>query len=106
MEANGRILPEVTDRPGRGWWSFLRERGGHVHLDTRVISTENGHVVLSNGEEFDANLIVWTAGNAATPRDLRSTPTCRPTTAGRVIVRADLRVGTDEEPGGGRVGRR
>ena len=97
VEANNRILPEVTDRPGRWVVDFLRERGGHVHLDTRVISTVDGHVVLSNGEEFDANLIVWTAGNAAHP--VISKHTDLPTDdRGRVIVRPDLQVGTADDP--------
>ena len=97
VEANSRILPEVTDRPGRWVVDFLRERGGHVHLDTRVISTVDGHVVLSNGEEFDANLIVWTAGNAAHP--VISKHTDLPTDdRGRVIVRPDLQVGTADDP--------
>ena len=97
VEANNRILPEVTDRPGRWVVDFLRDRGGHVHLDTRVISTVDGHVVLSNGEEFDANLIVWTAGNAAHP--VISKHTDLPTDdRGRVIVRPDLQVGTADDP--------
>ncbi len=97
VEANSRILPEVTDAPGRWVVDFLRGRGAHVHLDARVVSAVDGHVELSNGEEFDANLIVWTAGNAAHP--VISKHTDLPTDErGRVVVRADLRVGTDEEP--------
>ncbi|WP_136709650.1 FAD-dependent oxidoreductase [Agromyces sp. H66] len=97
VEANSRILPEVTDAPGRWVVDFLRGRGAHVHLDARVVSAVDGHVELSNGEEFDANLIVWTAGNAAHP--VISKHTDLPTDErGRVIVRADLRVGTDEDP--------
>ncbi|MDQ0893457.1 NAD(P)/FAD-dependent oxidoreductase [Agromyces ramosus] len=97
VEANSRILPEVTDAPGRWVVESLRTRGGHVHLDARVVSAVDGHVVLSNGEEFDANLIVWTAGNAAHPVIAKHTdlPTDE---RGRLIVRADLRVGTPDAP--------
>ncbi len=97
VEANNRILPEVTEKPGRWVVDFLRERGGQVHLNSRVLSTVDGHVVLSNGEEFDANLIVWTAGNGAHP--VISKHTDLPTDErGRLIVRADLRVGTADAP--------
>jgi NADH dehydrogenase len=97
VEANNRILPEVTDAPGRWVVDSLRARGGHVHLNARVVSAIDSHVVLSNGEEFDANLIVWTAGNAAHP--VISKHTDLPTDdRGRVLVRADLRVGTADAP--------
>ncbi|WP_448006126.1 NAD(P)/FAD-dependent oxidoreductase [Agromyces bauzanensis] len=97
VEANNRILPEVTDAPGRWVVDFLRARGAHVHLDARVVSAVDGHVELSKGEAFDANLIVWTAGNAAHP--VISKHTDLPTDdRGRVIVRADLRIGTAEAP--------
>ena len=93
VEASDRILPEVTDAPGRWVVKSLRARGGHVHLNARVVSAVDGHVVLSNGEEFDANLVVWTAGNGAHP--VISKHTDLPTDErGRLLVRADLRVGT------------
>ena len=97
VEANGRILPEVTDKPGAWVVRSLEERGGHVHLGTQLVSAEGGHVVLSTGEEFDSELIVWTAGNAANPIVAKHTDL--PVDArGSVIVRPDLRVGTAEEP--------
>lgn len=97
VEATGRILPEVTAEPGKWVVRSLERRGAHVHLDTVVTSAVDGHVVLSNGEEFDSGLIVWTAGNAANPvvdhhTDLPDDE------RGLVVVRADLRVGTDAEP--------
>ncbi|MGJ4845926.1 NAD(P)/FAD-dependent oxidoreductase [Leifsonia sp. Le1] len=97
VEASGRILPEVTEKPGRWVVRHLEERGALVHLGSQLLSAEDGHVVLSTGEEFDAHLIVWTAGNAANPVVAKHTDL--PVNArGSVIVRADLRVGTDEEP--------
>jgi NADH dehydrogenase len=97
VEANDRILPEVTDAPGRWVVESLQARGGNVHLNARVVSAVDGHVVLSNGEEFDANLIIWTAGNGAHPVIAKHTdlPTDE---RGRLIVRADLRVGTPDAP--------
>ncbi|MFF1635712.1 NAD(P)/FAD-dependent oxidoreductase [Leifsonia sp. NPDC058248] len=97
VEANGRILPEVTDKPGAWVVRTLEERGAHIHLNSQLTSAENGHVMLSTGEEFDSHVIVWTAGNAANPVVARHTDL--PIDArGSVIVRADLRVGTDDEP--------
>ncbi|MFC4855608.1 NAD(P)/FAD-dependent oxidoreductase [Actinophytocola glycyrrhizae] len=97
VEASGRILPEVTDRPGRWVVRSLEERGARVHLDTQVVSAVGGHVVLSTGEEFDSDLIVWTAGNGANP--VVGNHTDLPVDArGYVVVRPDLRVGTDAAP--------
>jgi NADH dehydrogenase len=96
IEASPRILPEVTEKPGQWVVNSLRARGGHVHLDTRVVSAVDGHVELSNGEAFDANLIVWTAGNAAHPIIAKHTDL--PTDdRGRLLVRPDLRIGTEDE---------
>src|SRR5918996_1043506 len=98
VEASGRILPEVTERPGRWVVRFLQQRGGLVHLDTQVKSATGGHVVLSTGEEFDSELIVWTAGNAAKPV-VGGMHTHLPVDQrGFLVTRPDLRVGTDTEP--------
>jgi NADH dehydrogenase len=40
----------------------LRHRGIEMALSTRVTSLVDGHVELSNGDEFDADTVVWTAG--------------------------------------------
>ncbi|MBY8847617.1 NAD(P)/FAD-dependent oxidoreductase [Saccharothrix longispora] len=97
VEARDRILPEVTDRPGRWVVRELERRGGHVHLNAQVVSAVDGHVVLSTGESFDAGLVVWTAGNGANPVVRRHTDL--PVDGqGLLVVRADLRVGTDAEP--------
>ncbi|MBK1789050.1 NAD(P)/FAD-dependent oxidoreductase [Prauserella cavernicola] len=97
VEAGERILPEVTDRPGRWVVESLRCRGARVHLRTTVTSAVDGHVVLSTGEEFDSELIVWTAGNAANP--VVDKHTDLPVDEhGHIVVRPDLRVGTEAEP--------
>ncbi|MET0414884.1 MAG: FAD-dependent oxidoreductase [Actinoplanes sp.] len=67
VEARDRILPEVTDGPGRWVVRSLRKRGARVHLNAQLTSAADGHVVLSTGEEFDSDLIVWTVGNAVNP---------------------------------------
>jgi NADH dehydrogenase len=87
----------VSDRPGQWVVRSLEKRGARVHLNAEIVSARNGHVVLSTGDEFDSGLIVWTAGNAANPMVRRHTdlPVDQ---HGLLVVRADLRVGTDAEP--------
>ena len=96
VEARDRILPEVTDGPGRWVVEHLRSRGARIHLNAQLLSATGGHVVLSSGAEFDSDLIVWTAGNAATPVVARHTDL--PVDArGYVLTRPDLRVGSADE---------
>lgn len=91
VEAQGRILPEVTAGPGRWVVRHLEKRGGRIHLNAQLQSAVGGHVVLSTGEEYDSGLIVWVAGNAANP--VVATHTDLPLNErGLVRVRADLRV--------------
>jgi NADH dehydrogenase len=97
VEARDRILPEVSDRPGRWVVRSLEKRGARVHLNSELVSARNGHVVLSTGEEFDSELIVWTVGNAANPM-VHSHTDLPIDQHGMLVVRADLRVGTDVEP--------
>ncbi|MFB2600130.1 NAD(P)/FAD-dependent oxidoreductase [Herbiconiux sp. P17] len=97
VEAMGRILPEVTDEPGQWVVRHLEQRGAHVHLNTQLTSAADGHIVLSTGEEYDTELLVWTAGNAANPIVAKHTdlPVDQ---RGLLQVHADLRVGVEGEP--------
>jgi NADH dehydrogenase len=67
VEAAGRILPEVSEDLGRYTVRELERRGIEVKLETRVESVANGRVELSNGEAFDAETVVWTAGVRPNP---------------------------------------
>ena len=97
IEASPRILPEVTEKPGQWVVDSLRSRGAHVHLSTQLVSAVDNHIELSTGQAFDANLVVWTAGNAAHPVIAKHTDL--PTDArGRLLVRPDLRIGTEQAP--------
>jgi NADH dehydrogenase len=96
VEAMGRILPEVTDEPGRWVVRHFEQRGAHVHLNTQLTSAANGHIVLSTGEEYDTELLVWTAGNAANPVVAKHTD-LPVDERGLLQVQADLRVGTADE---------
>ncbi len=67
VEATGRIMPEVSPRMGRYTAKRLTERGIEIFLNTRVTTMQDGHIVLDDGTEFDADTIVWTAGVKANP---------------------------------------
>ncbi|MCO5992763.1 NAD(P)/FAD-dependent oxidoreductase [Actinoallomurus rhizosphaericola] len=67
VEASDRILPEVGPDMGRWTVETLRRRGIAVKLQTLLKSAEGHHIVLSDGEEFDAGTLVWTAGVKPNP---------------------------------------
>lgn len=67
VEGSRRILPELTEELSGYGLEQLRERGIDVRLNTFLSSCVEGHVVLSDGTEFDADTIVWTAGVKAAP---------------------------------------
>ncbi len=90
VEATGRILPEVGEDLGRYTVGELVKRKIDVRLNTRLVSCVDGHIVLSDGEEFDAETLVWTAGVKANPMLM---DTGLPLDEkGRVKCRPDLRV--------------
>ena len=90
VEASGRILPEVGEDLGRYTVDVLRKRRIDVRLNTRLESCVGGHIVLSDGEEFDAETLVWTAGVKANPMLARTDLSLDE--KGRVRCLADLRV--------------
>jgi NADH:ubiquinone reductase (H+-translocating) len=62
VEATSRILPEVGPEMGAYAVQQLLKRGLDIRLDTLLESCVDGVVKLSDGEEFAADTIVWTAG--------------------------------------------
>ncbi len=90
VEATDRILPEVGEELGRYTVDQLRERGIDVRLKTRLESCVGGHIVLSDGDEFDAETLVWTAGVKANPMLARTDLPLDE--KGRLRCRTDLRV--------------
>ncbi|GAB2661200.1 NAD(P)/FAD-dependent oxidoreductase [Saccharopolyspora gloriosae] len=86
IEATGRIMPEVSAPMGEYTRRRLEERGIEVKTDTTAKSLTGGHVVLSDGDEFDADTIAWTAGvkphpmleDSDLPRDGRGRVECTP----------------------------
>lgn len=94
VEANSRILPEVTDKPAAWVVRSLEKRGARVHLSTQLTAVTDGRVVLSNGVEYDCDLVIWTAGSAANPVTAKNTD-LPVEERGLIRVRADLRVGDE-----------
>ncbi|MGZ4599206.1 MAG: NAD(P)/FAD-dependent oxidoreductase [Oryzihumus sp.] len=90
VEATGRILPEVGEDMGRYTLDELRQRGLDVLLETRLESCVDGHVVLSDGQRFDSDTVVWTAGVKASP--VLANTDLPLDDKGRLVCDADLRV--------------
>lgn len=67
IEGTRRILPEVGDELGGYALEQLRRRGIEIKLNTFLNSAEGGHIVCSDGDEFDSDTLVWTAGVKANP---------------------------------------
>jgi len=96
IEAMGRIMPEVSQPTSEWVLRDLASRGAQVHLNTQLKSAISGEVILSTGETFHADTIVWTAGvmanpvvkNTDLPLDERF----------RLRAQADLRVVGDKGP--------
>jgi NADH:ubiquinone reductase (H+-translocating) len=62
VEAADRIMPEVSVSLASYTVDRLTERGIEVRLDTLLKSAVNGTVVLSDGDSFEVDTLVWTAG--------------------------------------------
>jgi NADH dehydrogenase len=67
VEASNRILPEVSPKMGEYTVMQLNKRGIEVRRNTKMVSCERGHIVLDDGDEFDCETLVWTAGVRANP---------------------------------------
>jgi len=93
VEATQRILPEVGAEMGAYTVQRLVERGMDLRLNTRLESCVGGEIVLSDGDRFQANTVVWTAGVKAHPL-LRSTDLPLDE-RGRVTCLATLQVARD-----------
>jgi NADH:ubiquinone reductase (H+-translocating) len=62
VEAAPEILPEMAPDMGPYAVKILSDRGIEIRLNTTLTSAEGGHMVLSDGESFDAETLVWTTG--------------------------------------------
>src|SRR5690554_6604365 len=94
IEAMGRIMPEVSLETSHWVIKNLETRGIDVHLETQLTSAVDGVVEMSNGDSFESDTIVWTAGVMANPM-VRNTD-LPVEERGRLRVAADLRVITED----------
>ncbi len=90
VEAMSRIMPEVSAEMGEYTRQCLLERNIEVKLNTTVESVEDGHVVVSDSDEFDSDTIVWTAG--VKPNPMLETSDLPRDDRGRVVCTAKLQV--------------
>jgi NADH:ubiquinone reductase (H+-translocating) len=90
VEAAGRILPEVSVPMSEYTVRQLLKRNMDVRLNTRVESLVDGHAKLSDGDEFDTETIVWTAG--VKPHPMLGRSDLPLDDKGRVRCTPDLRV--------------
>jgi len=90
VEAAGKILPELGEDLARYAQERLQERGVEVLLETRLESAEGGTIRLSDGQVFEADTLVWTAG--VRPMPLAAASGFPVDEAGRVRVDDNLRV--------------
>lgn len=67
VEAMGKILPEVGEELGHYALEQLRDRDIEVKLNTKLESVVDGVVETSDGDKFESETIVWTAGVKANP---------------------------------------
>lgn len=94
IEAMGRIMPEVSLKTSHWVIKHLAERGAQIHLETQLTSAVGGKVEMSNGESFESDVIVWTAGVMANPV-IKNTDLPLEE-RGRLRVGADMRVMTED----------
>ncbi len=94
IEAMGRIMPEVSLKTSLWVIKNLEQRGAPIHLDTQLTSAVGGKVEMSNGESFESDTIVWTAGVMASPMLLGTDLPVEERK--RLRVQADLRVINDQ----------
>lgn len=67
VEATGRILPMVDEDLAETAAQALRDRGVDIRLETTMDSAEDGVLQLSDGDEIEAETLVWAAGVAPAP---------------------------------------
>jgi NADH dehydrogenase len=97
VEATMRILPEVDPDMGAYTVKQLLRRTLDIRLGTRLESCVDGLVKLSDGDQFQADTIVWTAGVKPHPM-LRDTD-LPVDDKGRITCLATLQVaGPDGQP--------
>jgi NADH:ubiquinone reductase (H+-translocating) len=90
VEAAPEILPEMAPDMGPYAIRILTQRGIDVRLNTTLVSAVGGHIRLSDGEDFEAETLVWTTG--VKPHPLAAKVGFPVDERGRLVVDRFLRV--------------
>jgi NADH dehydrogenase len=88
-----RILPSLSARSSTAAADQLTDLGVEIRLGTGVADVRPGHVVLDDGTDIPAALVIWAAGIAASPLARHLPAELDP--VGRVRVGPDLSLPAD-----------
>lgn len=89
VDVSAAVLPELGPELGKSAMQLLQNRRVDVRLGVSIRELTADHVTLTDGTELDSSTVVWCAGVTANP--LIATLDL-PTTKGRLVVDAELRV--------------
>src|SRR5262249_38285410 len=67
VHAGELILPELGPELGAYAQKKLAARGVQIITGARVVSYDDGRVLLSTGESIEGDTLVWTAGTSPNP---------------------------------------
>lgn len=67
LEASPKLLGAMSEISSKKSYDYLKEMGVDVRLNSKVIAYDNDTVELDNGDTFDTDLVVWTAGVKGNP---------------------------------------
>jgi NADH dehydrogenase len=90
VNANGRILPEVSESLSEFALQKLRKSGVEVILNKRLASYTNGQAELNDGTLIPTFTLVW-AGGVAPSKLIKDLP-CEHDKKGRIVVNNHLQV--------------
>lgn len=89
LDANPRLLKEMSEKTSEKAISALTEMGVDVHLNTRVVDYDGQKITCKDGSELRAAMVIWAAGvKGIFPEGLPA----QSTETGRIAVDAFSRV--------------
>lgn len=69
LEASPKLLAAMSEISSTKSYDYLKEMGVDVRLNSKVVAYDNDSVELENGDTFNTDLVVWTAGVKGNPID-------------------------------------
>ena len=89
IEAGPRLLPALSERISQAVVKELEKLGLTILNDTRIASAARNLLITNEGEEIDADLMVWAAGVKA-PDFLKEFGDLQINKANQILTRANL----------------